>query len=1392
MKLQMRLIAGMLATAMIVSSMGFSTGSIQAEAAVRETGDMVVQDNQTDIISDETEDALDTETTTVPESEDNIKNNELQADEGNEEGAKPQTNEQDTEETETESEILKGEVNDYGHITWQIDENGNLTIEGEGNLLDKANENYETPWYPYRDKITSAKITVKNMTNAYRLFRGCENMVSVDVSDFDTGQITNMGYMFEDCKSLTALDVSRFDTGKVTYMYSMFSGCINLEELDVSGFDTGQVTHMGCMFAGCKKLKKLDVSHFNTGKASAMFSMFSDCNALEELDVSSFDTSQVTIMDHMFGDCEKLTALDVSHFDTSRATNLNAMFSGCKSLTAIDVSHFDTSHVIFMSHMFSYCPDLAEVDVSAFDTGRVTAMYSMFAECSSLTSLDLSSFNTSRVTDMHYMFSGCTSLTALDLSCFDTSRVTTMYHMFENCKSLAKLDISSFNTSQVTDMSTMFSGCSSLTELNLNHFNTDQVTDMRQMFSSCTNLKKLDISSFNTSLVTNMYYMFSECSSLTELDLKHFNTSQAVGMGWMFSGCSSLTKLDVSGFDTSHVKQTDDMFRGCSGLTELDLSSFDLSQADRPGLVLYGCTSLTRICSPVKVIGIISLPKADEDTWYQEYSDEPVTNLPRNLAYSVLLEKNKKPAVTYPCLKARKTKIHYECGETLHVDDLTVVYYEEEQAAPVDSYTTNAGEIDMSAPGLKELVITYNGQSTSINIIVSPKQEYKPPKDIYIVEFDLQGHGTMDSIKVTAGEKINKPEDPTAADYTFTGWFKEIKCKNKWDFDTDTVNSDITLYAGWEQAAPPIVTYNVSFDLNGHGTMDMISVTAGSTIVQPADPAAEGYLFTGWYKDAICKDKWDFNTDTVNSDITLYAGWEQAAPPVITYSVSFDLNGHGTMDMISVTAGSTIVQPATPTDPGYLFKGWYTEAEYKTLWNFTTDTVTGDMTLYARWEEDESYDGVLSKDIPQQGVPEDLWATQPEDFTYTGKAITPDIRVYYCNKRLDAGIDYTLSYKNNTNAGKITDTKAPSVIIKGKSVYAGKKTVKFNILPADLNSHEVVSEDIDIVYNGKKQSKIPALTYNGKKLTNKKDFTVSYEPDKDYREPGDYQIFLEARDNSNFAGQKTIHMQIRKGIAINKTKIKLDKSKIHTTYTGNQLEPPVTVTAGKETLQKDVHYTVRYENNTEIGTASAIVTGIGDYAGTKKITFKIAGTSLKKATVTGMQDEEYTGLPHRPKITVTLDKVLEEGRDYKVSYLNNKNAGKASIMITGINAYTGTVKKTFKITAYSLDDTQGFLEGLDGEFTAMYNKKGSKPELNLTFKGKPLVLGRDYTITCKNNKSTGKNPPTATIKGKGNFKGKRTIPFTITKDPEQISELLYQTIEKGCKNQVGIWQKSPC
>lgn len=89
------------------------------------------------------------------------------------------------------------------------------------------------------------------------MFDGCSGLTSLDLSAFDTENITNMDYMFNGCSGLTSLDLSSFDTSQVTSMYKMFSGCSGLTSLDLSSFDTSKVTRMDYMFQGCSGLTTL-------------------------------------------------------------------------------------------------------------------------------------------------------------------------------------------------------------------------------------------------------------------------------------------------------------------------------------------------------------------------------------------------------------------------------------------------------------------------------------------------------------------------------------------------------------------------------------------------------------------------------------------------------------------------------------------------------------------------------------------------------------------------------------------------------------------------------------------------------------------------------------------------------------------------------------------------------------------------------------------------------------------------------------------------------------------------------------------------------------------------------------------------------------------------------
>lgn len=212
-------------------------------------------------------------------------------------------------------------------------------------------------------------------------------------------------------------------------------------------------------------------------------------------------------------------------------------------------------------------------------------------------------------------------------------------------------------------------------------------------------------------------------------------------------------------------------------------------------------------------------------------------------------------------------------------------------------------------------------------------------------------------------------------------------------------------------------------------------------------------------------------------------------------------------------------------------------------------------------------------------------------------------------------------------------------------------------------------------------------------------------------------------------------------------------------YTGEALTPAPIVKVGSTTLKAGADYAVSYKDNTATGTATVTVTGKGNYTGSKSTTFEIVTarqTSIAGATVTGVKSKTYTGKALAQSPTVKVDgKALKAGTDYALTYSNNVKAGTAIMTITGKGSYAGTKQVIFAIVKANVKNANA------AKVKAQKYRKGkaAKPSPKLTYKGKTLKKGTDYTLAYKNNKKRG--TATITVKGEGNFKGTKTMKFKI-------------------------------
>ena len=90
--------------------------------------------------------------------------------------------------------------------------------------------------------------------------------------------------------------------------------------------------------------------------------------------------------------------------------------------------------------------------------------------------------------------------------------------------------------------------------------------------------------------------------------------------------------------------------------------------------------------------------------------------------------------------------------------------------------------------------------------------------------------------------------------------------------ESDMGTEEVTL-----SASPDTLTCIITFDMCGHGeSIEAVEAEAGACIDKPNDPEAEGFIFDGWYADQEHTSVWNFETDTVNENITLFAKWSEA------------------------------------------------------------------------------------------------------------------------------------------------------------------------------------------------------------------------------------------------------------------------------------------------------------------------------------------------------------------------------------------------------------------------------------------------------------------------------------------------------------------------------------
>lgn len=141
----------------------------------------------------------------------------------------------------------------------------------------------------------------------------------------------------------------------------------------------------------------------------------------------------------------------------------------------------------------------------------------------------------------------------------------------------------------------------------------------------------------------------------------------------------------------------------------------------------------------------------------------------------------------------------------------------------------------------------------------------------YNVTFKSDENTVINTVTVKEGNSVGEPENPVKDGYQFDGWYTDVNCTDKYDFNT-VVSADLTLYAKW------LAKYTVLFDTDGGSTVESQTVVTGNKATKPTStPTKKGYNFVGWYTDNTYTTEFDFENTSITDNTTIYAKFEDAS-----------------------------------------------------------------------------------------------------------------------------------------------------------------------------------------------------------------------------------------------------------------------------------------------------------------------------------------------------------------------------------------------------------------------------------------------------------------------------------------------------------------------------------
>lgn len=726
-----------------------------------------------------------------------------------------------------------------------------------------------------------------------------------------------------------------------------------------------------------------------------------------------------------------------------------------------------------------------------------------------------------------------------------------------------------------------------------------------------------------------------------------FTDSNSTDRAPWFEKRSAIKSAEINLTGTTNAAY---MFYDCQNLADIDMSRFDVGNVTSFTGFFDDCQKLATIHVPCRLKESVMLPESDPFNIWCDTEGNTYTELPQNLDHSIILTRIQKPVTSEPYIELNKEKTSYIAGENLNTDDLEVTYYDKTGTpSQVSDYTTNANEIDMSTPGIKTLVVTYQNLTAEIEITVSEQQPeverglkilFKNEQDQEVVytgsamkpelKVSYNGRPLTEGTNYTVKYSNNVKVGNAKITVTGKGNFKSNKTEYFKIVQADIANAE---FAGTDQEgqlvvvqgskfAPVIYCGNRKLSTNDYSLSGMIQ--AGKEITDKDSGKVITIKGKGNYtgsKEITLKvvRKNNLTKFTVTLDKTKLNALTYDGRAHYIHEIQGALKVTGKDGNTNMQRGIDymVVYPANVTDAGtkkisVVGMGLYTGTVSKSYTIKPAVNTSGFVNV--------EYE---SGNIERIKLP----------YRSTGVTFNDQIKVTYTKDGntllLKEGKDYKLTYSGNKKAG----SKAKFTIsFLGNYKGMKKQTRMFTIEKADLENASVVIADA--VYKKKPgiYKSVPYLIEpETGRLINASNYKVSYYIDETRNiemkgnnkvSSGDIvYVKIEAKANGNYRSNTPIVKTYRIADAINLSNVKISfidaKTEYATKtaeYTGNKItDQEIKVLINGKHADEDV--VITYANNIAKGKATVIITGTGKpgckYTGCKKATFNIAAYSLR-------------------------------------------------------------------------------------------------------------------------------------------------------------------------------------